>query len=385
MSVKKLDLKSAPSATPRQSARPLRVIMVCQRDDPATGGAARVAIELCKRFPSYGVEAICVFAYGGPGDLSATVRPQTRWLRISSSRQALKGMSRLWRQIRKFNPDIIYHHDGLIWTHLVSWTFPNKLVIGHAHLDGPQPGAKRKKRLAHWVHAHSYKRLIAVSEFTKTRWQSLGYPKEKAIVLRNGVDASKFYPPTKDERILARARLNLPDNVPIMASVGRLHNGMKGTDDFLRVLARIEPSWHGLIAGSGPDRAALEQLAMELGILEKVHFLGTISPSLDAYHAADVLVITSHYEPFGLMAIEALASCLPVAGFECEGGVNEIMADANQPVIAARDIDAMALTVEEILGKPPARLKFLLEKYSWSAVTQELASLMKQWTTSGRS
>jgi glycosyltransferase involved in cell wall biosynthesis len=373
------DLKYAPSDKTQHSTESLRVMMICQRDDPATGGAARVAVELSKRLPEHNIDAKCVFVYGPPGALSVNVRSQTRWLKISSSRQAIRGMYLLWREIQNFKPDIIYHHDGLIWTHIVSWAFPRKLVIGHAHLDGPQPAASRKRRLAHWIHGHTYKRLIAVSEFTRGRWLALGYPKENAVVLRNGIDGFEYYPAKKDQKHIARSGLNLPANARIMASVGRLHSEMKGTDDFLRVLAKMSPAWHGLIAGSGPDRAALEQLTVDLGIKKNVHFVGTIDPVRIAYHAADVLVITSHYEPFGLVAIEALACGLPIVAFECDGGLNEILAGAKQPIIKNREICAMALEIEDIASKGPKERDRLLEKYSWSAITQGLATLIRKW------
>ncbi|KEO54703.1 hypothetical protein TP2_17360 [Thioclava pacifica DSM 10166] len=355
--------------------------MICQRDDPATGGAARVAVELVGRLAmSPDIEVVCLFAYGGPGALSTDVRAHARWLNIGSNRHALLGMFRLRREIRRFDPDVIYHHDGLTWTHIVSWTFPRTLVIGHAHLDGPQPGASLRRRLAHWVHAKTYRRLVAVSDFTRARWQELGFPAENAVVLRNGVDGASFRPPSPAERATARSGLGLPADAKVVTSVGRLHCGMKGTDDFLRVFAKLGPHWNGLVAGTGPDRDRLERLAFDLGIRDRVYFAGLVDPVLSAYHAADVLAITSHYEPFGLIAVEALASGVPVVGLECQGGVVEILKDTEQMMVAGRDLDAMAQAIEAAEGNRPAGRDALLAKFDWQSAADRLEAWLHDWT-----
>lgn len=363
-----------------QGARtPLRVAMICQRDDVASGGAARVAAELTKRLAASGIEAICIFAYGKPGGISRDIRANSRWLGIGSERGSLLGFFRLRRAIRDFRPDVIYHHDGLTWTHFVSWTFPRTLVIGHAHLDGPQASASGRRRLAHWVHVRTYRHLVAVSEFTRKRWIELGFSGGDSVVLSNGVDGSVFRPATPTERSEARVRFEVPPEANVVVSVGRLHSGMKGTDDFLRVLSRLGPAWHGLVAGDGPDREVLEQLATELGLSDRVHFVGLVDPISPVYHAADVLAITSRYEPFGLIAVEALASGLPVVGFECRGGVVEILAGAGQPVIGGRDLDAMAKAIENARGKELAERAALLERYNWDSTARKLAARLHDW------
>lgn len=363
-----------------REAAPRRVMHVCQRDDPATGGAARVAVELVKRMPSHGIESWCVFVYGGLGALSEGLREQTRWLGIDSSRQSLLGMWRLWRLIRRLKPDVIHHHDGLSWTHLVSWCFPRTLVFGHGHLDGPQEGAPWRRQLAHRIHARTYDYLLAVSEWTRDAWLRLGYPVERAKVLANGVDGNKFQPATAEEKSSARLAFGLPDTVKVLVSVGRLHCGMKGTDDFLRVLSCLPAEWHGLVAGTGPDLEQLQVLAGELNLEERIHFAGLVDPVTKVYHAADLLAVTSHYEPFGLMAVEAMACGLPVVGFECRGGVVDVIRSGEGVLISDRNLQAMAdaILLESGRAASEVRRQRVLALYDWSNSAARLACWVRE-------
>jgi len=352
----------------------MRVLHICQRDDPATGGAARVAVELVRRLPDCGVDAQCVFVYGGRGALSAGIEGQTHWLGVKSSRQVAIGILRLVRLIKRLKPDVIHHHDGLTWTHFVTYTQQRAVVIGHAHLDGPQEGASMKRRLSHLVHAKTYKRLVAVSEFTRQAWISTGYPESRTVVLPNGVDGQCFYIADSAQRTKAKLLLGIPANVKVALSVGRLHMGMKGTDDFIRVVQALGSDWHGVIAGVGPDEVALKDLCQELGINERVHFVGLLDPVLVGYHASDLLIVTSHYEPFGLMAVEALACGLPVIGFATKGGVMDILKFAQASVIENRDVGLMAKTINERMDLQISAVRRLaaIERYDWNRITQML-------------
>ncbi|MDC1198089.1 glycosyltransferase family 4 protein [Algibacter sp.] len=352
----------------------MRVLHICQRDDPATGGAARVAVELVRRLPDCGVDAQCVFVYGGRGALSAGIEGQTHWLGVNSSRQAAIGILRLVQLIKRLKPDIIHHHDGLIWTHLVTYFQQRAVVIGHGHLDGPQPGASMKKRLSHVVHLKTYKHLVAVSEFTRRAWIATGYSESITTVLPNGVDTKKFYLTDSAQRTEAKLLLGIPAGVKVALSVGRLHVGMKGTDDFIRVVKLLGDGWHGVIAGVGPDELALKGLCQELGIDDRVHFVGLLDPVLVGYHASDSLIVTSHYEPFGLMAVEALACGLPIIGFATRGGVMDILKFAQATVIENRDVNLMAKAILEgtNLQVSESRRKSVIQHYDWLGITRML-------------
>jgi len=363
----------------------LRVLHLCQRDDPAAGGAARVAVELVKRLTAQGIEAECLFLYGGPGELSEDIRDRTTWLGLSSSKDVFLHGWRLFSFIGKTKPDIIHHHDGVTWSHLLTLLGYHGIRYGHAHNDGPQNGANARIRFANWVHRKTYDYLIAVSEATGEAWRTRGVNDKQIKLIPNGVDPSKFYPGTNEDKLDVRRKWNIPDKAKVILSVGRLSIGMKGTDDFLRVLFHLDESYYALIAGVGADEELLRTLAEDLGVSERVRFCGLINPVFPCYQAADMLVVTSHFEPFGLMVVEAMACGIPVAAFATVGGVMAVLHDAQALVSVKRDPEALANLIQTDLNQPEKRAASLRtvcnvvkEKYSWDSAAKKLAVLYKR-------
>ncbi len=155
---------------------------------------------------------------------------------------------------------------------------------------------------------------------------------------------------------------------------------MKGPDDFLRMLALLPADFHGLIAGTGPDERSLMVLVDALGIRDRVVFTGLQMTSLKCYHAADALVMTSHYEPFGLVVLEATACGVPVAGFSARGGVMELFDRLGASVVKHRNCRELADAVVRMAGETgrleALRLerRALVEKeYSWDQSATLLA------------
>ncbi|MDB4142974.1 glycosyltransferase family 4 protein [Akkermansiaceae bacterium] len=359
----------------------MKVLHICQRDDPATGGAARVAVELVKRLPNHGIEAQCLFLYGGPGELSEEIRDRTSWLGLSSSKDVLFKGGRLLTFIKKVKPEIVHHHDGVTWSHIMTGILYRGIRFGHAHNDGPQTGASARIHFANWIHRHTYQHLMAVSSSTANAWVKRGFTRKKIELLANGVDVSKFHPASELEQERARKKLGVPNEAKVLLSVGRLHMGMKGTDDFVRVISELDDDYYGLIAGVGSDEGKLRQLAVELGVADRVGFCGLVNPVVPCYHAADMLLVTSHFEPFGLMVVEAMACGLPVAAFDTVGGVMEILKKSGALMSSQRDPSRMASLIKTALESDEddptmqTNLERVKSDYSWDAAAKKLASL----------
>lgn len=364
----------------------MKVLHICQRDDPATGGAVRVAAEYVKRLAKYQVEAHCLFLYGSPGYFQSELGEDcTHYLGLQSSRDFLK-FRRLLSFVHKFQPQIIHHHDGLLWSHLLTFSHPGVIKVAHAHLNAENGSIVSRGALAAWLQRHSTDLLICITENTqKSQIEQGGYLANRTHVLYNGVDRDRFYPPTATERAIARRELGLPSDVPVIGWVGRLHCQMKGTDDFLRAIAHLPSHYWALVVGSGPDADYLQQLAASLGIAERVVFTGIVEKPTVAYHAMDVFCLTSHEEPFGLVVAEAMACQIPVVGFACKGGVNELLTPETGCVLPYRDLEAMANSVIEAVEYPErwhqrhTKATSVLEhNHNWEKNASHLAHLYKE-------
>jgi len=162
------------------------------------------------------------------------------------------------------------------------------------------------RRMIRWVGARSSAN-IAVCQALKNEMVALGMAEEKTHVLRNGVDLALFKPGDRDN---ARAQFGLTG--PTLLSVGLLIQ-RKGHDLIIEAL-RALPEHTLLIAGDGPERAALEQAAAHHGVTSRVRFLGLVPhddlPAL--YGAADALVLASDREGWPNVLLESMACGTPV-------------------------------------------------------------------------
>lgn len=357
----------------------MKVLHICQRDDLATGGAARVAVEFTKRLPDHGVEALCVFVYGGAGPFSDEIPGKCRHLGLRSSREALSGFPALRRLIVSEGADLLHHHDGLIWTHLVSRSLPRLIKVGHGHLSPPPCAGSLRNRIAHQIQSTTYEHLVAVSQSTREDWIAQGFPQAYCTVLANGVDVRRFHPASAEERERLRRKWSLTDDAKAIGLVGRLDSAMKGCREFVELIAALPANFTGVVAGEGPDRSELQTYARELGLEGRVLFLGVVDPAREVYPGLDVFVMTSSYEPFGLVLLEAASSGLPIAMIPGSGGSLELGRRLGAVILEDRSIPPFAAAVRTLAVKaspgPVRPSDDVFADYSWDSAAARLSGL----------
>ena len=164
-------------------------------------------------------------------------------------------------------------------------------------------------------------------------------------VIPNGVDADRFAP---GDRAAARAALGLPDG-PLVGMAARLER-VKGADLALRAVSLV-PGATLAIAGTGGERGALEALAAELGLGDRVRFLGHLDDTAPFHRALDAYCLPSRDEGLPLAILEAQACGAPVAAFGV-GGVPAAVDPASGEVVAAGDVEGLAAALRRILEAP---------------------------------
>jgi glycosyltransferase involved in cell wall biosynthesis len=220
--------------------------------------------------------------------------------------------------------------------------------------------------------------LLAVSEALAADMAALGFAREKISVHYTGLDHARFRPLGR-ERSRARLRqefgLAVPEAAPLLATVGALIP-RKGQQFVVRALARL-PSAHLMLVGTGPDRPALEALAREAGLGGRVHFLGSLDHALlpVVLSAADAMVLPSASEGLANAWVEALACGCPLVITDA-GGARELVTRPEAGRIVARDPDAIAAAVRELLEHPlPSEaVAECAARFSWEANAAALAA-----------
>jgi len=152
------------------------------------------------------------------------------------------------------------------------------------------------------------------------------------------------YTPIKDEVARAAARLRLA--APNEAILMHLSNfrPVKRVVDVVRIFAQVvrEVPAQLVLVGDGPDRSAAEWLAHDLGIHGKVHFMGKLERVNELLPLADILLMPSELESFGLAALEAMACKVPSIATRV-GGVPELIDDGVTGLLyAVGDIEGMS-------------------------------------------
>ena len=189
---------------------------------------------------------------------------------------------------------------------------------------------------------------------------------ERAVVRFAGLDparVSTIYNPLAvaemQARFPARDRSSLGDpEAPLLATHARMSE-QKGLDTLLRVFAQVRKTHPGArlrIVGDGPEKASLEALAGELGVMEACEFPGFLSDPLAAIEEADVYVLSSRWEGLPNSLLEAIGLGLPVVSTRCPTGPDEILLDGEVGrLVAVDDVGAMSTHILELLSEDVVR------------------------------
>lgn len=174
------------------------------------------------------------------------------------------------------------------------------------------------------------------------------------------LDASRtgvIYNPAPDKAQIEAARAGpaahpwLEDDRPVAIAIGRLVP-QKDYPTMLAAVARSGPDLRLIVLGEGPQKAALETLAAELGIADRVAFLGYRMDRFSFLVRADLFLISSRTEGFPNALIEAVAAGIPAISTDCAGGgAREILGrEFPDRIVPVEDPDAMARVIRDVLG-----------------------------------
>ena len=180
--------------------------------------------------------------------------------------------------------------------------------------------------------------------------RDLGVPAGKIEVVRSGIDLDAFGGLSKRTEI--RSELGLTGDQHLVLYVGRLRR-VKGVEHGIRAFASASvqhENMHMALAGEGEQLGYLRNLANELGISERISFLGVRNDLPDLFSAADSVLMPSLNEGFPRTAIEAMAAGKPVIATRVGGTPEAIVEGETGILVPSADIDAMASALVKLVG-----------------------------------
>jgi glycosyltransferase involved in cell wall biosynthesis len=234
-------------------------------------------------------------------------------------------------------------------------------------------------------------RVVATSPQEEEHMRSLVSTKGNIDIIPCGTDIRRF---GSIDRLEARQQLGINPEDKVVFYVGRF-DPRKGIETLVRAVGhsqlRGKEKLKLIIGGGsrpgesdGRERDRIEKIVGELGMSDITTFPGRISDEiLPAYYAAaDVCVVPSHYEPFGLVAIEAMASGTPVIASDVGGLQFTVIPEETGLLAPPQDDAAFATAIDRILSNPDWRDQLgkqararVESKFSWDGVAHQLSDL----------
>ena len=284
-----------------------------------------------------------------------------------------------------FIPDVVHAHDWLVAHPAVALAefFDVPMVSTmHATEAGRHSGwitgstSRQVHALESWF-ARESDSLIACSASMRDEVATLFGPLVADVhIIRNGIDSTRW-------RFANRMQRRGPKR---LLYVGRLEYE-KGIHDLIAALPRIRRTHPGTtltIAGDGTQLDWLAEQARRHRVAKATTFVGHFAHSqlLGALHDADAVVLPSHYEPFGIVALEAAAAGAPLVTSNV-GGLGEAVINGITGIsFAPRDIAGLATAVRQVLDDPEAARRRavaarerLTSDFDWATVARETAQV----------
>jgi glycogen(starch) synthase len=289
--------------------------------------------------------------------------------------------------------DLVHGHDWLVamaGDHLARRFRAPLVTTIHATEHGRHQGWVEEHPQSHihgverWI-ANRADRVIACSYYMREQIADIfGVPDEKVVVIPNGIDPEDLQPQDGDELERLRLQFAAPHEKLVLL-LGRLvyEKGFQLALEAMPSLVDRLPSTRFLVAGSGTHELELRRQAAELGLMKHGAFLGWIGDDVlhSLYRIADVCVVPSIYEPFGLVALEAMASGCPCIVADT-GGLREVVPHDEAGLrFRARDSVALGEMVERLLTDPGLRERLVAEasehvlRFDWADVAEQTASV----------
>ena len=373
---------AAPGGTLPGAARPLRIGIYLH--DLAGGGVERMRLNLVREFAMAGT-APHLFLHAARGENLAALPPDVP-VTVLGTRRTAADLLALVRQLRRHRPNVLLSslgHNNIVaaLAAALARTGTRAILTQHNALSAElgQGWKYRALPAAYRVAAPLAARFVAVSQgVADDLSRTTGIARRRIEVIGN---------PVIDAGFAARAAQKLPhpwflDEAPVFVTAGRMVR-QKDHATLLAAFARrreIGPA-RLIVLGNGPLEPELRQQAASLGIAADLAFPGYVENPLPWFRHAAAFVLSSQYEGFGNVLVEAMGCGLPVIATDCPHGPAEILDSGRFGILVppgdpAALAAAMALPLREAF--PESRLRARAATYSAAASAAAYLALMRQ-------
>jgi glycosyltransferase involved in cell wall biosynthesis len=359
-------------------------------------GQGRVNHEIARAALDEGFEVTLVASHVAPELLA---HPKVKWVRVQPSKlwptnllrqQVFALSSALWLKRHRREYDVLHVNGFITWAqadvntaHFVHGGWARSKYYPFGLTRGVWSAyqfvyTRANAVLERWAYRRS-RVIAAVSRKVADEIRACGgNPLERLDVIYNGVDTRGFSGAVAD-----RAKFELPADKFLLLFVGDLRTPRKNLGTVLHALKQLPEHVHLAVAGYLPG-SPYPEMARELGIASRVHFLGLVREMPVLMRSVDSYVFPSRYEAMSLSLLEAMASGLPVVTARTAGGAEIITPDCGIVLEDPDDARALAGAIQQLADDTPRRVAMgaaaaeLACSFGWARMAAQYIALYRQ-------
>ena len=272
-----------------------------------TGGAETLVAELSKIYNKNGIETIVISILDVKGIPYNTLKKYNIKIIELGYKNVLNPKIAL--DIYKYTKDCDFVHTHTTYAQLYSAFFlsKKKLITTEHNTDNRRRNKKIFKVIDYFMYK-KYKKIICISEAVKESLNDwLNSTKEKSIVINNGINLEKY----KNAKKLKKSDFKISEENTMLVNIARFSN-QKNHLKLIEAMQYTKKDIHLFLIGDGELKDKIKKKINELNLNNRVHFLGLRDDVERILKTADIFILPSLWEGFGLAAVEARASGLPL-------------------------------------------------------------------------
>jgi len=367
------------------------VLLVVDQFPKALGGGERILLKIASLLPGYGFRVSILTFFVHPESPALTLAPCPIYL-LPLTRtydwNAMRAAIVLRRFLRENKVEIVqtFFESSDLWAGFVAKTVPAVSLIWSRRDMGIL--RSRKHQIAYGLMAKAPDRVFAVSEQVRRHCIEIDkIEAERVLTIYNGIRLD-----SREANLRSEAR-----DGRVIATVGNVRR-IKGHDVLIRAMAEIAsrfPDASLQIAGEVLEKdyfAELLSLVEELGLSERVNFVGGVKDVQGFLSGVDIFILPSRSEGFSNAIIEAMAASLPVVATNVGGNAEAVEDTTSGLIVPPEDVHALSEAMTRLLERPAeavemgrAGLRIIRERFTEEAMMRRIVEVYRDLIGKGAS